>query len=405
MILVFEMVWTGTHHAPGNSATIQTIATAFPDQPVRVFADTSHLDELRDDPALTGHTNVSFQAVSLSAHYRFRPQIVSLRRLWREWLTLWAALAAVPPKEPTLIVLISATPTAIFAAARLARMTRRRIGVQVGLHGNLNDAYGWRPRNPLLRALDLRAALTARHGGQVRFLVLEPTIRQALAESLPAILSRTDVLPLPINQAELARVPDPALRLPLQIGLVGQATEAKGIIPFLAMACRFRKTHPGQVEFHLVGRAPPGSELSRFAPLASPVSTDPLPRAAFVAALSRLHFVCLPLQSGYYDLSASGALIDAVTWLKPVIASDRPILRDLFSRFGDLGYLCADTAAMQAAITAVLATMDTARYASQTETLRRVRASRTPAALAPEYARLVMSGFPSLFALASPSGI
>jgi hypothetical protein len=39
MILVFEMVWTGTHHAPGNSVTVQTIARACPDRRVLVHAE------------------------------------------------------------------------------------------------------------------------------------------------------------------------------------------------------------------------------------------------------------------------------------------------------------------------------------------------------------------------------
>ena len=47
MILVFEMLWTGTQHAVGNSATLQAIARGFPEQSVRVFADPTHLAELR----------------------------------------------------------------------------------------------------------------------------------------------------------------------------------------------------------------------------------------------------------------------------------------------------------------------------------------------------------------------
>ena len=46
MILVFEMIWTGTMHAPGNSATIQTILAARPDQAVRVHAEATHLANL-----------------------------------------------------------------------------------------------------------------------------------------------------------------------------------------------------------------------------------------------------------------------------------------------------------------------------------------------------------------------
>ena len=396
MILVFEMVWTGTVHAPGNSVTIQTIAAAFPDQTVRVFAETTHLRELRADTALTAHANVEFREIAISPHFRSRPQIVSFRRGMTELAAMRAALRDVPPAEPCLIMLISATPTAVFAASSLARLSRRRIGVQVGMHGNLNDAIGWRPRNPLARAFDLHAALKARHGGRVRFLVLEDAIRRALSAHLPGTEARTDVLPLPVNLTELPLWRDVPFQTPIRIGLVGQATEAKGITPFLDLARHFTASHPGRVSFHLVGRAVPGDDLSRFAPLADPVSTEHLSRADFLARLSSLHFVCLPLREGYYDLSASGALIDAITWLKPVIATALPIVRGLFEQFGEIGYLCGDPASMEAAILSMLGDMDAARYANQVDALRRVRASRMPDALAEGYRALVRAGFAGL---------
>ena len=49
MILVFEMTWTGLIHAPGNSATVQVIARAFPEQRIRMHAEAEHLAALRAD--------------------------------------------------------------------------------------------------------------------------------------------------------------------------------------------------------------------------------------------------------------------------------------------------------------------------------------------------------------------
>jgi len=398
MILVFEMVWTGTHHAPGNSVTVQTIARACPDQRVLVHAEASHLRELQADAALTRHGNVGFQKIELSPHFNFRPQIVSFRRGLTELATMRAALREVPRGEPCLIMLLSATPTAIFAASLLARLSRRPIGVQVGLHGNLNDALGWRPRNPVARAMDLHAALTAGHGGRVRFLVLEHAIRAAMQEGLAAAVPKTDVLSLPVNQREVALWRDVPFCQPLRIGLVGQATEAKGITPFLELARRFRESHPGQVTFHLVGRAPPGSDLARFTPLAEPVSVEHLSREAFQERLSALHYVCLPLSAGYYDLSASGALVDAITWLKPVIATPLPLVRDLFGRYGEIGHLCDDIEAMHVTVGRILADMDASRYTRQIAALRQARAARLPERLALDYAGIIQTGFPFLSA-------
>jgi glycosyltransferase involved in cell wall biosynthesis len=397
MILVFEPVWTGTYHAPGNSVTIQAIARAFPDQQILVMAEATHLVELMADTAFAALPNIEVRPVELSAHYRYRPQIVSYRRGLRELATLAAALRAAPRGEPVLLVLISATSTAIFAAAFLARFSRRKLGVIVGLHGNLNDAMGWRSHNPIGRALDLRAALDHAHNGAVRFLVLEPSIARAMAERWPAAAARTDVLPLPVNQAEIVLDRPAPFQAPLRLGLVGQATEAKGITAFLDLARGFRTTAPGRLAFHLVGKIPEGDDPARYAPLEEAVQSTPLSRSEFQRRLSRLHFVCLPMQSGYYDLSASGALIDAITWLRPIIATPVPAVRDLFEEFGDIGYLCPDVEAMHAVLARLAHDMDAERHAAQVEQLRRVRDSRTPEALAARFREIVGAGFPALF--------
>jgi hypothetical protein len=398
MILIFEMVWPGTGHAVTNSATIQTIARAFPEQMVRVFAETTHLRELQSDPVLVNQANVSLRAIPISSRFLFRPHIVSFRRGLRELWTLWRALHDVPKHEPCLVMLISATPTAIFAGSLLARLMRRPIRVQVGLHGNLNDAFGWRSRNPVASAIDLHAALTCPHGGRVRFLVLENAIRKALTERLPTTADIVDVLPLPINQGEAEQAGAVQLTMPIRIGLVGQATEAKGVTPFLALARDFRRTHPDAVHFHLVGHPGAGIDVVAFDVLHDTMPYERLSRPRFCEALQRLHYVCLPLQPGYYALSASGALLDAITWLKPIIATRVPIVVDLFERFGDIGILCDDFDAMRDAIEALVRAPDQERYQRQVANLRRVQAGRLPAALASDYRAMIERGFPDLLA-------
>ena len=49
-----------------------------------------------------------------------------------------------------------------------------------------------------------------------------------------------------------------------------------------------------------------------------------------------------PTSPAITNLSASGALLDAITWLKPIIANRIPFVANLFERYGDIGYLCDD---------------------------------------------------------------
>jgi len=106
--------------------------------------------------------------------------------------------------------------------------------------------------------------------------------------------------------------------------------------------------------------------------------------------------VFLPLQPEYYRLAASGALLDAITWLKPVIATSVPIVSDIFARYGDIGYLCDSTTDMQQALRTVLTKMDSVRYAGEVEAMRQVREARLPAMLAQAVGSILRTHFHEL---------
>jgi glycosyltransferase involved in cell wall biosynthesis len=297
---------------------------------------------------------------------------------------------------PCLVLLLSATATTSFAAAWAARLSGRRAAVQVVMHGNLNDIVGWRPRNPLARAFDTLAALRARYPVPLRFVVLEEAIRAALGRMVPGTESRTDVLPLPMNAVEAAEAPPRAPAPPLSIGFVGLGTTEKGMDRFVALARRLRARHGARLRFVHVGRMPEDADPTAADVLADPPSSAHLPRAEFVRRMAALDFVVLPYRRGYYDLSASGALIDAVTWLKPVIATRVPLTEQFFAEYGDLGVLCDDDDALEAAVKEVLLRPDAARHARWVAALERARAARAPDALATRYRCMVEQNFPGL---------
>lgn len=392
VILIFEMTWRARAHVPGNAATIDTIARAFPEQEIRVFAEAEHLSGLR---ALLGGDakKIAFFPAADPAYLQGKTHIVSARRFAREFATLRQALAGTPAGENLFLFLLSATSTAIFAVALLARRARRIKGVHIGLHGNLNEITGWRSRNPLVRAFDLRAALAAPLGEKLRFLVLEEAIRRELARILPRAGAHADVLSLPVNLGEVASAPPP-FAPPWRFGLIGQATRDKGIEVFLEIARRMKARFGERVEFYVIGMIRHDADQAPFAVLAHSPDHGGLSRADFTARLAAMHYILMPLAPSYYALSASGAVIDAVTWRKPMIGFRLPILADLFARFGDLGRLVDSTDAMADAVADLVETPDQAGYAAWQAALSEARASRDPAALAAGYAALVGEKFP-----------
>ncbi|WP_338663914.1 glycosyltransferase [Pararoseomonas sp. SCSIO 73927] len=405
MILVFDMTNSGTAHVPINRGLLEAMALAFPGTGVRFHAEADHLQAVRAAPAMRGLPNLRFTPIALSPLHRWKTHIVSARRFWRELRTIQAALRAAaresaPRGEPHLLVLASTTPTAILAALIAARTARRPVSVQVGLHGNLNEVVGWRSRHPLLRRLDLHAML-ARPSRRLRLLVFETVIRDALEAAIPGSRARTDVLPHPVDVREAAgrAAPPPLPEGPIRVGIVGMATASKGIDAYLETARLFRARHGARIEFHIVGGRPGSTPAERFADIAHPVEAGHIPRETFAARMAGLHYVFLPLQPGYYSLSPSGGLMDAVAWCKPVIAARVPITQALFAEGGDIGHLCDDLAGMQAVLEElVTGGPDRARYEAQTAALHRLREGRGPEAQALAYRAILRQGFPELFA-------
>lgn len=396
IVLAFEPTYTGTTHAPGNSHLVQIVARALPTARVRVHAEASHLAELRADAALAAQANVEWRAITLAPRLRGQVNVVSWERFRHEFAMLRAALAEVPRGEDVLVLLASTTGTAIAAALLAARLRGGRVAVQAGLHGDLNAIEGWRTANPLLRRLDLRGMLEGA-GARAGFLVFEPAIARELARIAPGAAPAIDVLPLAVNVSELAQWRPPPVAPPLNVGLVGQTTAAKGIGPFLETARHFRADRlAGRVAFHVVGKRMPETSAESLADMAEPVPARQLDRAEFLRRLAGLHYVCLPLQPSYYRLSASGAVLDAITWLRPVIATRLPIVEDLFAQAGDIGHLCADMDEMRRVLEGLIAAPDPGRYAGQVAALERLRATRTPEALAGPYRQLLAARWPWL---------
>ena len=398
MILAFEPTWTGTTHAPFNAAMLRIAAVALPAHAVRIHANATHLDALARDPATAAIPRLERVPVRFSPRFDAQTHIVSAARFAHELAVFRAALARAP-REPCLILLLSATPTAIWAAALAARMhglgPHGVAGIHVALHGNLNDAVGWRPRNPVTRAFDLASTLRAKLPAPVRFIVFEPHIRDGLARIAPSAAVRADMIPHPIpgdlppNSAR-----NPSLNDPIRVGFVGLGTRAKGIDAFLEVAAAIRARYPDRARFHMLGEfrpaEAPGAPLDA---LEEPPTVRPLPRAEFARRMARLDYVMLPFRPGYYDLSPSGALMDAIAWGKPIIATRVKLTIAFQGAYGDIGHLAPDVGGLADLMERLVLMPDPARHAAQAESMRRASDARTPAALAMTYRDAVLAGF------------
>jgi glycosyltransferase involved in cell wall biosynthesis len=180
------------------------------------------------------------------------------------------------------------------------------------------------------------------------------------------------------------------LSLPVKFGFLGAASERKGFLKYLAVVADISKRFPGLASFHLIGRIRKDQKnlnLPGIESLVEKPETKRLTRDEYIEKLNNLHYVCLFYEKAY-EFTASGVLLDCISYNKPIIATPLPIFNKLFQDFGNIGYLCRDIECSEV-IEQIIKECNTDKYASQVHNMQKVKNVRTPESLSEKYSELV----------------
>lgn len=384
MIVVCEPVCQGLEHVPFNAGLLAIIRTAFPDQEICFFAELSHLGAVRDGVGRAISESIRWNPLNLpKRHAEFFSRLGGDARIMN---TLMHAARATDARH---LVLTTATPSILLMLKFFLKKSRKPFTAQVVNHGILTSLTGWRSRNPFIRMTDYRSALTCGSDPRIQYIVLEESIQKKLIALLPSLKNQVELLehPIPPGEKTLHRLD---LAPPVCFGYLGLVNETKGFSSFNDVAGAISKEYPGRAQFHVIGHLPKSTPKYETPYLEKKPSQTKLPRDEFIRGLSQLHYVCLPFKKEHYELCASGVLLDAITYEKPVLARRLPIFENIFERFGDIGYLFANQTEFQAIIEKIVVNPDPATYGRQMENLKKVRMSRAPEALALQYKTITL---------------
>ena len=369
MILVMEPIFPNAHHAAVNAGMLRGILIAAGTEPVVFAAHPDHRAAVLDvlgpaDPA-------QFSTVDIDVR---EPGGVSFKRFMVQARTILGLTRRLGARA---VVCLGTTPEALFAC-RLLAMTQRSVRIIGVLHGNLDAATGWRSRDPRRRWFDDRASLAVADHPAINLVAIEASIAHAAIAMGLVRQDRCHVWPLPISEREVwepTQLPDPKR---IHIGFVGLGKRSKGFGDFLTLARHFMTTRDNYIFSHV------GALYGEFLAedLAFVDTTDGfLARREFLERLHTVDYVCLPLKDKTYTLTASGALVDGIAALKPLIALSTPAIRDMFAD-GPVGYLCDNIADMTRVIQDADMLADREKYEMFQSNLRRLRVKRLPSALA-----------------------
>ena len=361
MIVVAEPNYRDGEHASVNGNILSGIAANY--SPT-LFASTPLHRDMVQDGANPFPQSIDFCNITVMP-----PGGVKLRRIWAQWTTL---MALMHQHSPHTLVLLSTGPETLFAVRAL--VTRfPTLQVYAVMHGNINDALGWRSRDPRRRLIDMRSGLRVGRHPRIHLIALEEHIRAAAARL--GFDNTFLVWPLPISSHEVSPVapwmPGPKLRL----AFIGTGHRNKGFDEFLTLHSAAGPLY----DWSLIGRL--GAEYA-------PDQVVGIERPA--GFLSRPEFVRQVRQADYaiahfpphYELTASGSLLDCVAQCKPIIAVETPVLAGLAQRYGKFGYLCPDVAATNRLLLEPERLRDRAAYAKFQANLDTMRRERIPEVLA-----------------------
>jgi glycosyltransferase involved in cell wall biosynthesis len=385
MIVIYETHATGKTHVPFNAGLLRTAALAYPDQTIRFYAGRSHLDDVTAYMAEIMPPNVEFREINIP------DRKLSYMAYGR---AMWKSLKIIAGQTPdgTLLTLSFVIPESLVAAKLFMRASKHFCNAQAVLHGQLGEIAGWRTHNPILRLLDFKSALAHFNTPRLRYIVLEASIGQELTRLMPVLTPLIDVLPHPLPEDKTdypaATVTPDA---PLNIGYLGLITKQKGFHIFRDIAEAVKKRAGGKVGFLAIGHTQGRPLPENIDCLDIKPKTSYLDRAEFVKLINACHFICLPYASDTYRLVASGVLLDAMAYGKPIIAFKTPVTCSLFEEFGDVGNLCETPADMENAIIHLCENPDPVKYLGQCRNMAVAAATRKPGELAKTY-RLITDG-------------
>lgn len=300
-----------------------------------------------------------------------------------DFLAAWRLVHRAAGMGEQYLLLTCALPGTL-VGAKLALATlpaRRRPRVDAVVHSALEQAWGWRSRNPLRRALDMTSALSMTAPDGFRLVVLEAVIADALIAKLPRVAPHLRVVDFPI--VETVAPPTPRRPGPPRVGFLGRANREKGFDRYCELADTVR-ARGAEVEFHVVGHAPVGSlNHEALRSLATRPAETPLERAEFLARVADLDLVVMLHDEAHYAHTASGVLLDAVATERPLVNLPNVMIDHLATRHGDIGHRCADLEGIADFLAALMVDdLDGERFRRWRANVGRVARSRHPTAVA-----------------------
>ncbi|GFE62578.1 glycosyltransferase family 1 protein [Geobacter sp. AOG2] len=335
MIIACEPVCHGFEHALVNAAMLSVFAEAFPDQEILFLADQGHIGCVASDPIIGTRAGIAFESLSLPARKSSGPE------RFKHEFSVVATLFETAEQRGASLVLFTCISDETLRAIKLLIPRFPRIRCAAVLHGVLASIlkrpslFPWKNRNTF------RTWFLQQNSPQLTYILMGDSIERELVARFPTMAPHVASIDLPYRFVQ-PYGHEPFANRTVTFGSLGVIRKAKGSDAFLRLANEVAaSSRSWKSRFICVGPVI-DKKLRKLLGTAVTVPSPDAPLSAddFAFHARQIDYAVFLHGADAYTLTASGALFDAFSYLKPLIALRNPFFVSYFEKMGNIGYLC-----------------------------------------------------------------
>jgi hypothetical protein len=316
-VILFEPQCKGLEHLIFNSSILAMVSRIFAGNSVKIYGEEKHISLLQE--------RVAISAVKVKLP---KGCFLGIKKVLFEF----NSLLKIKKEKPGLLFLLSVTPFTIIISNILFRNTVFFFFFH-GILETLYNKYYFYNYNYWLKPA------FAFQGKNNINIVLGENIKQELEKFLPGVKNiYTLDHPYPrYSKGVLSNY----FPMKVKIGTIGFGWIEKGSHLIFELEKKLQYINLNTIELHYIGQIlDPDIKIPDDTLVKIHGNDKPLEENDFNILVDEMYYCIFFYPVSSYKLTASGAVFDALTHLKPVIAIRNAYFEYIFNKMGNIGYLC-----------------------------------------------------------------
>jgi hypothetical protein len=353
MLIVCEPQCYGFEHVNINAALIAVLRNAYPDRRIVFFAEKHHLHDVEKILNVHSINNVTLCEMAIpertaTGFVRFIKELSLCKKVFK----------FAHDNGCNRLLFGSITREGLYSVKAFL-IIFRAIRCYIVPHSILETILAQPPLRPWRSFFWWNCS-------RLTYIVLGESICKQLISTFPAVKDYVNFIDHPYFYKYMDAIRRPKSDT-IIFGAFGVASRQKGSQMLFSMAEEINKTATIlRPQFILIGSILDKALKEIPAHCVSiPSPETPLTAEQFDYYASSIDYSIFTHTMDLYRLTASGALFDAFSYIKPIIAIRNPFFEHYFSVMGDIGYLCDDYDEMLSVISEILNHFPSDRYILQ----------------------------------------